>query len=490
MSGMQTTSVAAGPVPQKETIILATVGPPEPPKPAVTVNNNGYFSRVKKGNSVVSGVFFLLVYGGMDLASSLGWNHTFNVFLFTEYSYCWFIGVIIGAFATILTMSYLPKQVYYVLGALLQLTGSIIFTAAPGDYASCLAARYLAGLGIGLLTVPFLIHNAEVAGTNFRGVSAGLEQCALALGIEVQVIYITEWSSIVGAEPNLIHGIIGIVLSLLGLGLSALSVESPIFYLRRNQETMARQCQEKLLANCPNCVSKALDEARLYVAESDSRSLGEELVASVGPFLKLLFFRCFVAFSFSLPLTMSIISSTAVAEGSSSGWPLYVFITLRLVGTGVALCFLDTLGRKAVSLVGLACMAGLMLGLAILYSDPLNIIAWKPMVQACNIGMALQAFAGLFVCSSSVYMGEAFPMRVKASLVGLIVIIEQLIHVIVIACVSFVSSEDIYFPYFLSASITMLLGVIFFAVSLPETKRMTLRQAGHRFQRWYDLSFY
>lgn len=41
----------------------------------------------------------------------------------------------------------------------MQLTGSIIFTAAPADYSACLAARYLAGLGIGLITVPFLIHN-------------------------------------------------------------------------------------------------------------------------------------------------------------------------------------------------------------------------------------------------------------------------------------------------------------------------------------------
>ncbi|XP_052836991.1 glucose facilitated diffusion protein [Drosophila gunungcola] len=490
MSGKQTTNVEADPLPQKEVIILATAAPPERPEAAVTTNNTGYFSRVNRNKNASYAVFFLLVYGGMDMAASLGWNQTYSVFLITEYSYCWFIGVIIGALAVILTMSFLPKQVFYFLGGILQLTGSILFTAMPGNYGACLGARYLAGLGIGLITVPFLIHNAEVAATNVRGVCGGMEQIGLALGIEVQVVFTTEWASILGTSPNLVHGIIGIVFSLLGLGMTALTIESPIYYLRRNQESLARQCLQKLMGNSPNGVTRALDEAKLYVAESDSQSLGEELVASVGPFLKLLLFRCFVAFSFSLPLTMSIISSTAVAEGALSVWPMYVFGSVRLISALVALCLLDTLGRKAVSLVGLLCMAGLMLGLAALYADMANIVAWKPMVQACNIGMAFQAVAGLFVCSSSAYMGEAFPMRVKSTLVGLIVIVEQLIHVIVLACLSSMSSGEIFFPYFLSVGIIMLLGMIFFAVSMPETKKITLREAGHRFQRWFDLSFY
>jgi len=79
----------------------------------------------------------------------------------------------------------------------MQLTGSIIFTAAPADYSACLAARYLAGLGIGLITVPFLIHNAEVASNNLRGVNGGMEQCGLALGIFFQVIFTTEWTSLI-----------------------------------------------------------------------------------------------------------------------------------------------------------------------------------------------------------------------------------------------------------------------------------------------------
>ncbi|XP_016950205.1 uncharacterized protein LOC108024653 [Drosophila biarmipes] len=490
MSGMQTTYVGATPNPPRETIVIATAPPPEPRKPIASTYNSGYFSRLNRQNFVSYAVFFLLIYGGMDMAASLGWNETYSVLLFTEYSYCWFIGVIIGALATTLTIGFLPKQVYYVFGALMQLTGSIIFTAAPEDYAACVAARYLAGLGIGLLTVPFIIHNAEVAPTNYRGVNGGIEQCGLALGIVVQVEFTTEWASIVGSTPNLVHGIIGIIFSLFGLAMTALAIESPIFYLRRNQENLARQCQEKLLGHTSGEVSAALDEARIYVAESDNRSLGEDLMASIMPFLKMLFFRCFVAFSFSLPLSISIINSTAVAEESLSVWPMYVFGVLRLVGTLVALCFLDTVGRKAVSLVGLLVMAALILGLAGIYANVTNIDSVYYMTQACNIGMAFQAFAGLFVCSSSAYLGEAFPLRLKSSLVGVIVILEQIIHVIVIACVGPAPGRDFFFQYFLAVGIIMLVGVIFFAISLPETKKLTLREAGHRFQRYYDVRIY
>ncbi|EDV49126.1 low-affinity glucose transporter HXT3 [Drosophila erecta] len=490
MSGMQTTTTGSVPVPPRETIIIATAPPAEPRKPAVTTNNRRYFTRINKQNFASYTAFFFLIYGGMDMAASLGWSQPYSVLLFTEYSYCWFVGVIIGAVAATVSMNFLPKLVYYVFGGLMQLTGSIIFTAAPADYSACLAARYLAGLGIGFITVPFLIHNAEVAACNLRGIHGAKEQCALALGIFFQVIFTTEWTSMINSNPNVIHGILGIIFSLCGLAMTALVIESPIFYLRRNMENRARQSQQKLLSHNPDAVSATLEEARRYVAESDNRTLGEELVASVMPFLKMLFFRCFVAFSFSLPLTMSIISSTAVADKGGSLWPIYVFGALRGIGVMVAFLFLDTLGRKVISLVGLLVMAGLMLGLAGLYANVINLISFNLMTSACNIGMAFQAFAGLFVCSSSAYMGEAFPMRVKSFLVGVIVIIEQIVHIVVIACVSSATIKNFFFQYFLAVGIIMLVGMIFLTVSMPETKKMTLRKAGHRFQKWYDIQMY
>jgi len=77
-------------------------------------------------------------------------------------------------------------------------------------------------------------------------------------------------------------------------------------------------------------------------------------------------------------------------------------------------------------------MAGLMLGMAGVYGDYAHFVDDYFMWQVCRLGMAFQFFAGLFICSSSVYLGEAFPMRVKPFLIGLIVCMEQVIHTSII----------------------------------------------------------
>ncbi|XP_002137792.2 facilitated trehalose transporter Tret1-like [Drosophila pseudoobscura] len=455
----------------------------------VTVTQTRFLRNTNRRSLLSSAIFWFLVYGGMDLAQSVGWNQPVSVILVSpEFQYSWFIGVIIGACVSALTMTFIPKIAYYLLGGIMQLTGAIIFTSAPYEYTAILAARYVGGVGIGLITVPFLLHIGEIS-TQTRGVDSAMEQVALAMGLCIQVTYDTEWSRSLDISANLLHGILGIIFSVFGLLFVLVSVESPVFYIRRNQEEKARQCQQMLVAgNVPKTVNALFEEARLYVVESESRSLGEELSASVMPFCKLFFFRCFVAFTLALPLTWSIVGSTAISEGSIFAWPLYVWSALRLISTLFTICALDTLGRKGVSLVGLLCMAGLMLGMAGIYATPANIYSWYNMGQVCNLGLAFQAFAGLFICSSSPYLGEAFPMRVKPFFVGLIVACEQVIHIIVI--VAFKPTTDYLFQYFLIVGIIMLLGVIFFAIVMPETKKLTLRKAGERFQRVHNVSPY
>ncbi|KAH8294676.1 hypothetical protein KR018_001368, partial [Drosophila ironensis] len=430
-------------------------------------------------------VFCFLIYGGEDFAASLGWNPTYNLLLSSEYTYSWFIGVIVGALGASITMSFMPRIVYYVLGGLMELISSIIVTAVPSSYEPCLAARYLAGIGIGLITVSFLVQNSEQAANRNRGVCAAMEQVGLTIGVAFQVWFTTQ-SEDLSLPANLIHGIIGIVASVVGLCLCLLLVESPVFHLQHSHETKACECQKKLSRN-PVAITKALEEARAYVAESQKRSLGEDLLNSLVPFFKLVFFRCFVAFSISVPLIQSFVTSTAVSEGSPYAWPTYVWAALRLIGVLFAICLLDTMGRKCVALVGLLCMAGLMLGLAGIYG---NMITSYSMAQASNIGMAFQVFAALFVCSSSTYMGEAFPMRLKPFLVGLVVCLEQATHLIVIACMPTLPSKDFFFQYFLAVGIIMLVFLIIFAVTMPETKKRTLRESSQQFQKLFNIRIY
>ncbi|XP_017062492.1 probable polyol transporter 6 [Drosophila ficusphila] len=462
--------------------------PMQPPMQSVnfTNSNSGSLRQINKQLNVACAVFFLFVYGGMDLAHSSGWNQTLNTTATEIFKCSWFIGVLAGAAIASLAMTFLPKLPFYVLGGLMQLTGSIIFTCAPFDYNLLMAARYVAGAGIGLITVPFLIHSAEVASNNYRGVSGSMEQCGLALGIAIQVIYDTQWVDDKEASVNEVHGIIGIVFSILGLGMTALSIESPIFHLRRNKEEKARECHQKLLGNFNNSIDQDFEEVRVYVTESQERTFFQELWSSVVPFIKVLLYRAFVAFSFSLALSESLIKSAVLTEGYISCWPVTVWGLVRLLGALVAQGFLDKIGRKLLSLVGLLCMAILMLCMAVSYADPANVLLTYYMFQVWKLGVAFQAFAGLFVCSSSVYLGEAFPMKVKPFLVGYVVGFEQTIHIINIVGYNR-GSENFFYHYYLSVGIILFVGLIFFGLVIPETKKITLRKANKRFQRVLNI---
>lgn len=372
------------------------------------------------------------------------------------------------------------------LSILLQMIDAIICVSAPYNYNAMVAARYIGGIGIGIITVAFIIHNSEVAPNNERGKWCAVEQSGLGLGIAVQVIMDSMWNPALPIGNNQVHGIIGIVFAIVGITILILSVESPIFYLRQNDAKRANTCQWELLnkkANLEDC-KVAFGENNLYVAEGTSETLIHELTVAMIPFFKMMLCRCLVAFSFSLPLTETIITSTIAWQGTMYSWPIIVWRLLRWFGTLVAFAIIDSIGRKFLSMLGLICMAGLMLGMAGIYSNlsPLNI--QEEMKQVCQICMAFQIFAGMFVASTPAYLGEAFPLRIKSYLIAAIVIMEQLIHIIVI--VTFGKNGNFY-QYFLGVGIVMVICFVILLVMLPETRNMTLRQAGHRFRRLHDV---
>ncbi|XP_017076522.1 putative polyol transporter 1 [Drosophila eugracilis] len=488
----QTTYITTGPQPIQTTYITNGRQPPPPPPPTtvvITTESNRRWATPSQTQSGTAATL-LFVYAGMDMAQGLGWNLT-SVFANTlELQYSWFIGVIIGTVVAAITTGFLPKVVFYGLGGVMNLIDAIIFVSAPYQYESILAARYVGGVGIGLITVPFLIHSAEIASSSNRGTCSALEQYGLALGVAIQVIYDSQWTQYLGMSSNRVHGIFGIVFTAIALGSVAITIDSPIFYIRQNQEQRARNSVKQLMGAfwSREAGDQAYDEAKLYVVEGSSQGVGEQLGESMMPFLKLLFFRCFVAFTFSVPLSDSMVETTIFEEGSTYSWPTIIYAILRLIGALITFGILDTVGRKFVSLLGLMCMAGLMLGMAGVYGDYAHITNPYFMWQVCRLGMAFQFFAGLYVCSTSCYLGEAFPMRVKPFLIGLIVCLEQVIHIIVI--VKFEPTAESFYTYFVAVGIIMVIGLVAFAVLMPETRGLSLRKAGERFRRVHDVMAY
>lgn len=367
---------------------------------------------------------------------------------------------------------------------------AVIFVSAPYKYNPIRAARYVGGVGMGLITMAFIIHNSEVTLGNSRGKWCGLEQFGLSLGILIQVLMDSQWNFASSININTAHGIIGIIFTVLATGTVAMSVESPIFYLRSNNEDAARTCQTQLLGtNVPTEIYEAIfAEAKGYVMESNSRSFGEQFAASGMPFIKMLFSRCLVAFSFSYPLSAAMLNSTAVWKDTMYSWPLILWPILRFIGVLIAIGIVDKLGRKFISLVGLLCMAALMLALAGIFTHDPQMSNTYYMAEVSRVSLAFQIFAGIFVISTPSYLGEAFPMKVKPFLIGFVVCLEQVIHIIVI--VTFGKTYNCYFQYFVGVGVILVVSLIIFAVLMPETRGMSLRQATDRFCRYFDVMSY
>lgn len=359
--------------------------------------------------------------------------------------------------------------------------------SAPYNYDAMVAARYIGGIGIGLITVAFIIHNSEVAPSMARGKWCAVEQSGLGLGIAIQVIMDSMWNPTNAIACNQVHGIIGIGFAVVALAILVLSVESPIYHMQKNDQEEASSCQWKLLDR--DCSSEdyraAFVENSQYVAEGTINNVSHDLTLAMVPFLKMLLCRCCVAFSFSLPLTLTIISSTKIWMGTMYSWPIIVWRILRWIGTLVAILVMDKVGRKLLSMLGLICMAGLMLGMAGIYANVANLGSPQHMAQVCRISMAFQVFAGLYVSCTPAYLGEAFPMRLKPYLIAVIVCVEQLIHIIVIC--TFGKSDNSFFQYYLGVGIILVIIFIILVIMLPETRNMTLRQAAYRFRRLHDV---
>ncbi|KAH8403417.1 hypothetical protein KR215_003795 [Drosophila sulfurigaster] len=481
---MQTTVITTGPGPQRPQPTYIEVI--EDPRTSRSYNR---WSNKHSAHTATVGIL-LFTYGGMDMAQGLGWNLSTGIATTYEFEFSWFVGVIIGTVVAALAITHTPKRYLYLLGGVMQLIDAIIFVSAPYDYNPIVAARYVGGVGFGFITMAFIIQNSEVTLSTSRGMWCGFEQYGLALGVMTQVLMDSQWGTGHSIGSNVAHGIIGIICAVIATGTVAMSVESPIFYLRRNNEDAARNSQTQLLgSNAPTEIYNAIfEEAKRYVAEGESSSIGADLTASAMPFIKMIFSRCLVAFTFSVPLSWSIRVSTYAWKLSIFSWPMILWSILRFIGTLVAILLVDKLGRKFISLLSLVCMAGLMLAMAGIYSDNSYLTSEYYMSEVSKVSLAFQIFAGMFVVPTPTYLAEAFPMRVKPFMIGLIICLEQVIHIIVI--VTFGKTDDCFYQYFIGVGIILVVSLIIFAGLMPETRELTLRQAGNRFRRVHDVMSY
>ncbi|XP_075156702.1 major myo-inositol transporter IolT-like [Haematobia irritans] len=407
----------------------------------------------------------------------LGWAEFDLYTLLNHFCYSWFIGVIIGTILAVPLRYFMPKKWIMAAAGVLVLIGGIIFTSVPQNYNALLAARYINGIANGLATVPFLIHASEISLDFSRGRCLTNEQYFITFGVVLQMIFASNWSSEIAFPVNRLHGILDMFFAILSGIFLIFFIESPIDELRKGDETAALDCLSRLQK--PRGVTAhirlVLEQHKTYVRDQENLTLGESFKQGLLPLLKLLVFRSLpLAFFYSLPL--NFILRYSVLLSGITYMPTIAAIC-RLVTTAIPYVLIDSkMGRKFSSTIAIVILGCLLIGESTLFLNLIDMVNTRGLYTAMILYIVIQAFVGFFTPYTSVYMGEAFPLRAKPYLLAICVIAEQIIQIILI--------ETFKLPFgnglLVEGIITVIVG-LWLMLSMPETRNTSLAEAQRRF---------
>ncbi|XP_036320294.1 high-affinity glucose transporter ght2-like [Rhagoletis pomonella] len=417
---------------------------------------------------------------GMNLALGLGYSY-YQVS--NHFRFAWFIGVIAGVLLSAPLIQISIKRYFVLLSSFVVVVSGIVYTVCPHDEVALLAARYLNGIGTGLITVPFIMHCSEISIISRRGGHLGIEQFSIAIGIFIQATYTGFWSGGITISANRVHGICCLTFGLIALGLAYIVIESPVFFVRLVNDAQALDCLTRLqLPTVLTDEKKALlEEHKNYVMMNEYLGKNESFTRGLGPLARMILYRAAVAFTFSYFYNEQLMLGSVWGITSGNQWPWTIYAALRILGVFTAVTMLDLIGRKIPSLIGLLVMGGLGIGIAVLFAHRDNWQNGYQMSMACALLMIFQFFAGLYAPTSTLYLGEAFPMLLKPYFIALCISVECAVHIIVI-CTYHMNLHVFAYDTFTYAY--LFACFLLFLFTIPDTKLTTLNEAQERFRAW------
>uniref|UniRef100_A0A1I8P228 Major facilitator superfamily (MFS) profile domain-containing protein n=2 Tax=Stomoxys calcitrans TaxID=35570 RepID=A0A1I8P228_STOCA len=421
------------------------------------------------------GIVFLSA--GMNLAMSFGWFHDTVSYSEKHFTCSWFIGVMIGTYLSIDPLKCLAKKFIMALSVLLILIEGILFTTASDNDDAILGGRYLNGIAIGLATVQYLINAGEISAASNRGHCLAMEQYSLSFGVMIQLVYSSVWDNSESISIICLHGIIDIILALMAAILMIHFVESPIYYIQKGDDASALEslaCLQKPPGITME-VQARFEEHKAMVREQNIFTMRQIFRQGQIPLLKMIFCRSMtVAFCFSLPLNAALLTSMDFMESS---WPLTAFGCARVIGASISINLMDKIQRKLPSILSAMFVGAFLITLGALFWFEENYLNPNYMNAAISVCIALQAFVGFFTPYTSVFMGEAFPLRGKPYLMAACINLEQIFQIILIETWNF---EHLALNLLIQG-LLVIMGFAFLSLTLPETRRTSLAEAHRRF---------
>lgn len=356
--------------------------------------------------------------------------------------------------------------------------------------------RFIGGLGIGMASVIGPAYIAEVAPPAYRGRLASFQQAAIVVGIAISQL--VNWGILNMADGDQrgklggleawqwMLGVMVIPAVLYGL-LSFAIPESPRFLLSVGRQAEAKKVLTEVEGSAVDVDARA---AEIELAmHREHKSSFKDLLGSKTGFLPIVWIGIFlsvfqqlvginVIFYYSNQLWQSI------GHDPSSSF-LYSFETsiVNIVGTVIAMIFVDRIGRKPLALIGSTGMALALFTMAWAFSyrsgsgDDVSL----PHGQGLVAIIAANAFVLFFALSWGVVvwvlLGEIFPNRIRAAALGVAASAQWLANFAITKTFPSMSEWSLSGSYIIYGTFAAL-SILFVARFVKETKGKTLEEMG------------
>ncbi|MEV4500748.1 sugar porter family MFS transporter [Streptomyces klenkii] len=353
--------------------------------------------------------------------------------------------------------------------------------------------RVLGGIAIGMASVIGPAYIAEVSPPAYRGRLGSFQQAAIVVGIAVSQL--VNWGilnladgdqrgHLLGIEAwQLMLGVMVVPAVLYGL-LSFAIPESPRFLISVGKIDKAKAVLADVEGRGVD-LDKRVAEIELAM-HSEEKSTFKDLIGGKAGFLPIVWvgiglsvFQQLVGINVAFYYSATLWQSVGIDPSDSF---LYSFTTsiINIVGTVIAMIFVDRVGRKPLALVG---SAGMAISLAL--------EAWAfsaqagdgslPTAQGTVALIAAHAFVLFFALSWGVvvwvFLGEMFPNRIRAAALGVAASAQWIANWVITASFPSLSDWNLSGTYVIYA-VFAVLSIPFVLKYVKETKGKALEEMG------------
>lgn len=352
------------------------------------------------------------------------------------------------------------------------LTGGVLLAVFPTSVIGIFIGRIFVGHATGLTYLTMLANCGEIPTLWNRGTITSLIQLALSLGIFVFTICNTIVTS--ESNPHHLNRVIGcitvLIIVLTYVCHHFIGIESPVYLLATEKYSDASILMRDLRNE--NYESRETryeyEQIRIMVIED---SLEMNSVFKTKSFYLMLFVKFLATFMFTQPL--NYIKIALVSEYIE----LWSFQATLLMGVKVLVSLIpifsiDGHGRRCHILWLSRFTAIVLVGLGIAVIFKTWVVTIIVFIVEIMTGMGL-TMAVDTLCT------EVFSTRKKGTGLSFLLSVENVVHIILIALTMTMelSKTFYYVTVFLSAILIWVLGII----EIPETRRLTLKEARKRF---------